>query len=193
MSPVRFRTGLWTLLLCCLFGISSIFAEEIDLEWEPNSEPDIVGYTVYYAPVENPPSSIHISRSRVKLNLVPGVTYFLYVTASNSAGMESDPSERITYTVPGPTVTPARILTVQHPSRSSDGTLTIMAAGTPGSVYRIEGTLDLINPNWVVVGYIKADALGRVIFRDPFVDATALFYRVGRLLPNLPVPDQTLP
>lgn len=77
--------------------------DRVTVAWDPNPEPDIAGYRVYYGVagsgltnIVNPVTSTQQSI----LSLVPQTPYWFYVTAVNTAGLESDPSEILTYTTP---------------------------------------------------------------------------------------------
>lgn len=82
-------------------GVSQSFA--LTLAWDPNSEPDVVGYRVHYGTA----ASIYThtveagNETTVQIaDLLPGTTYYLVVTAYNSADLESLPSEEIRFTTP---------------------------------------------------------------------------------------------
>ena len=70
------------------------------LMWDPNPESNIAGYRVYYGEASASPAVIDVGNvtSRQFSNLEPGRSYFFYVTAYNTEGVESEPSETITYT-----------------------------------------------------------------------------------------------
>lgn len=95
------------LLLLSLCTITSAFAQptgSIGLTWAPNSEPDIAGYRIYQG---NQPGQfnkqIDVGFSTVAVidSLTPGTTYYWYVTAYNSADLESLPSNVVTITTEG--------------------------------------------------------------------------------------------
>ena len=71
------------------------------LTWDPNSEPDLAGYRVYYGTKTLTYTNMTDVGSAVNLaipGLVPGVTYFFAVTAYNQLGLESDYSLEVAYT-----------------------------------------------------------------------------------------------
>ena len=73
----------------------------VTLEWDPNTEPDIAGYIVYYGfETRNYQYSIDVGKktSVTVEDLEPGVTYYFAATAYNAEGYESDFSEEIEYT-----------------------------------------------------------------------------------------------
>ena len=77
----------------------------VTLQWDPNTEPDLAGYKVYSStlsglygdPIATLPPSVTTYQST---GLVKGVTYFFVVSAYNSQGVESLPSEEVARTIP---------------------------------------------------------------------------------------------
>lgn len=91
------------LLLLLLTGVSfGQVTNKVTVAWDLNPEADVTGYNTYYGVVglgvtnklsiPAPPQSI--------TNLVWGSTYWFYVTATNTSGLESDPSTVLTHTFP---------------------------------------------------------------------------------------------
>lgn len=85
--------------------------DRVTVAWDPNPETDIAGYRVYYGRVgttaTNMVSPGTLTQQQV-ISLLPATQYWFYVTALNTAGLESDPSQVLTYTTPvnqSPTVT----------------------------------------------------------------------------------------
>ena len=84
-------------LLWVLF-LSPAEAAYLDLAWDPNQEPDLAGYRVYYGTA----SGDYIDFVDVELttsyhldNLLEDTTFYVAVTAYDSAGNESDFSEEV--------------------------------------------------------------------------------------------------
>ena len=125
--------------IIALFLVTEIQAVNLTIAWDPNNEPDIAGYKFYYGDGTNL-SNIFVTTNSVTVsNLVEGVTYTLYVTAVNTAGLESDPSAPIVYTIPISSSTAPRI-TVQPLSQTvnlgTSLTLSIQATGSNPLSYR---------------------------------------------------------
>ena len=105
MAHLLFRS---TLLLCAaVFGLAShARGESVTLAWDraashTNLSAFILKYGVTSGSYTGQVSvATNLTTSTVN-NLVPGVTYFFAVTAKNVANLESDPSNEISYTVPG--------------------------------------------------------------------------------------------
>jgi hypothetical protein len=73
------------------------------LAWDANSEPDVVGYRLYYGGSPGVYSaSIDVGNTTARSvdSLEAGATYYFVVTAYNSAGLESAPSNEVAYTPP---------------------------------------------------------------------------------------------
>jgi hypothetical protein len=66
--------------------------------WTASSEPDVTGYYVYWAQGDNPDDWVWTKRAVVATNsdtidaLTDATPYWVYVTAKNVAGLESQPS-----------------------------------------------------------------------------------------------------
>jgi len=87
----------------CALPLSAAKAASVDLEWDPNTEPQLAGYRIYWST-----SSGNYAFSRNVGNttgctitgLDEGKTYYFAATAYDGAGTESDYSNQIAYTVP---------------------------------------------------------------------------------------------
>ncbi len=105
------RVGLLS-ALALIFG-AVLSAGEVTLAWDPNSEPDLAGYKLYYG-LESGQYDEIIDVGNVTTTTVPGLdaglTYYFVVTAYNAAGLESDPSNEVSYTVPDETSPSGRIV-----------------------------------------------------------------------------------
>ena len=95
-------------LLLILLALGSVSSQgfEVVLAWDANSEADLAGYRIYYG-VQGATNAPVVAESAVSgsplvtiSGLVLGETYEFYATAFNTAGLESEPSEVLTFTVP---------------------------------------------------------------------------------------------
>ena len=76
----------------------SVTAGDLKVTWQPNTEPDLAGYFVYYGTKARPQANrLDVGRQTQYLiqNLSAGETYYLSVTAVDKAGNESVASELI--------------------------------------------------------------------------------------------------
>ncbi len=92
-------------LLCLLFLLFSrpASAGSVTLEWDANTESDLAGYKLHYGTASgNYTQSIDAGPALTVTapNLTGGTTYFFVLTAYNTAGLESLPSNEVRYTVP---------------------------------------------------------------------------------------------
>src|SRR6187551_2204718 len=83
--------------------------QSVGLAWDPSPDNDIATYRVYYGLSSGDRSSViqvgNVTSATVP-NLADGSTYFFVVTAVNTAALESEPSNEISYTTQGPAPTP---------------------------------------------------------------------------------------
>ena len=86
------------LLLCAFFTPSVVHAGEVNLAWDPNTEPDVAGYKVYYGlGSRNYDHVMDVGNctSCVVTGLEQGRTYYFAATAVNTANIESDFSNEV--------------------------------------------------------------------------------------------------
>ena len=103
MSYARFFLGLFFLFFCSSVACS----EEIKFSWQPNSEPEVISYRLYYGTSShNYTDYIEIDNNPVDSRvygtvsgLVTGQTYYFAVTACTATGLESDYSKELHYLV----------------------------------------------------------------------------------------------
>jgi hypothetical protein len=94
------------LFLCFLIALGGIAAASptgtVTLDWIANADDKVVGYNVYYGMVgQAEVKSDFVQETTVTLDgLDVGATYFFHVTALSAIGLESEPSETITHTIP---------------------------------------------------------------------------------------------
>ena len=71
------------------------------LAWDANLEPDVAGYRIYYGTAA-PFAMLDVgNQTKATLpDLKAGLTYTIFATAYNTAGLESAPSQPIVYKVP---------------------------------------------------------------------------------------------
>src|SRR5262249_3678586 len=76
----------------------------VTLAWDASPDPTANSYTLRYGVASGSyPAAVNVGNvlSAAVTNLTPGVTYYFVVSAGNTAGVDSDPSNEIAYTVPG--------------------------------------------------------------------------------------------
>ena len=103
---------------------SAVADGRVTLAWDANSEPDLAGYKVYYGINTRVYPFTVVAGNGTSLtlsNLQEGVTYYFAATAYNTAGLESDFSAEINYTVPpNRTTTTATLSSSANPARPGE-------------------------------------------------------------------------
>ncbi len=99
-TPFFFRKSIVISLILFLtllfFSIESV--AQIELAWDPNTEPDIAGYRVYYGTASRAygtPINVGNVTTYTLNDLSPRVVYYVAVTAYNMANDESDYSNEV--------------------------------------------------------------------------------------------------
>jgi large repetitive protein len=118
-ETVRFLQGTLAAFLNLSLLAAQAKGESVTLAWDPNQEPDIAAYIVYWGTgSRNYPWNHDVGTQTTYpvLGLQAGQKYFFAVKAKNGAGQFSDYSAEISYTVPStpnqpPIVTAAATLT----------------------------------------------------------------------------------
>lgn len=99
------------LLIVLLMLIStSLFAGNVTVSWDPNSEPDLGGYKIYYGTESGTYDKVvnvgSITSQKIE-NLTDGQTYYFVVTAYDASGNESSFSAEVNIVVQPPQDTEA--------------------------------------------------------------------------------------
>jgi hypothetical protein len=92
-------------LIILLFAMpfSTAYAASVDLEWDPNTEPQLAGYKIYWGTSSGNyafSKNVGNTTSSTITGLDEGKTYYFAATAYDGAGTESNYSNQITYTIP---------------------------------------------------------------------------------------------
>lgn len=86
-----------------LLAVTPVIAADLKITWQPNSEPDLAGYFVYYGEQTgfyNYRLAVGAQPEYTIRDLKPGATYFIAVTAVDTAGNESAFSDQIRVRLP---------------------------------------------------------------------------------------------
>jgi hypothetical protein len=73
------------------------------LAWDANSEPDLAGYRLYWGTGSGTyqfTQQLGLTTNHTVTNLVLGQTWYFVVTAFNTSGLESGPSNEVSYRPP---------------------------------------------------------------------------------------------
>jgi chitinase len=94
----------WAALLLFLGAAIAALAASVTLAWDPNSEADVAGYRLFWGTTDvgfvNVTNCGNVTNWTV-VDLQPAEEYAFYVTCYNTSGLESEPSNVVTYSVPG--------------------------------------------------------------------------------------------
>jgi fibronectin type 3 domain-containing protein len=103
---------LFALLATCFLLATSAYAQQVRLQWDPNSEEDLAGYRMYRSTVsgsgyqrvgEIPCSGGDAACATfTDTGLVYATTYYYVVTAFNTSGLESGQSNQVSTWIPNP-------------------------------------------------------------------------------------------
>ncbi len=109
-------------------------ATDVNVAWDPNPETDITKYTVHWGNAPGvytskidvvPAETVNVSSKpmvHATLDLAPGETYYIAVTATNAAGLESLPSNELEHTL----LRPAQVALPVVIRLNADGTWEII-------------------------------------------------------------------
>jgi hypothetical protein len=132
----------------------------VTLTWNPNMDPNVAGYNVYYGVASHAYTQMvnvgNVSTATIS-GLVEGATYYFAVTAYDSLGQESDYSNETSYTVP------AALAKVQLRSAPA-GQFILTLTGPVGRTYEILATQDFTA--WTVISTVTLGATGSLDFTD---------------------------
>jgi hypothetical protein len=108
-----FLSSVLSLLVLFFFLNGSAHSAQVTLAWDPNTDPDLSGYRIYYGLLSDQySSSVDVGNrtSYTVANLENGKTYYFAATAYDQIGDESDFSNEVVFSVPVPctfTVSPS--------------------------------------------------------------------------------------
>ncbi len=91
-----------------VFPLQNGHCNQVTLTWDPNTEPDLAGYEIYYGTSPgNYQRNIDIGNvtNYTLYGLNVGVTYYIAATAYNTQGLQSGYSNEVVYTIPSCTYT----------------------------------------------------------------------------------------
>jgi hypothetical protein len=164
--------GLLVVSLWLGSSVSATAVQTLSLAWDPSADHSVSGYVVRYGSTSGAYSvalNVHTNTTATVTGLIEGVTYYFVVTAYNAAGLQSDPSNEVSFIAPG---------RAQMVRRAHSGTAAhIRFPVVPGQTYRVEATADL--HNWVSIWQVTGTANAWVEYAD--VQAVAFprrFYRI---------------
>lgn len=154
-------------LLALLASLVIGNAASVTLAWDPNPEPDIAGYIIYFrtnGAAYVPARSVTVTNGTTGTvsNLLYGVRYWFVATAFNTSGLESDYSNEVNAQIPAKPQPPANLRTNKIVL-----TAVLMQSERPGQPWTVlrnydEVVLDATNSQ----AFFKTE-LAAVLWKDP--------------------------
>jgi len=122
--------------------------QNVTLTWNPSTSPNVIGYDIYYGPACGTYTN-KISVGNVTSATVPGLkegacNYFV-VTARATSGLESLPSNEVSYNIPNLAILAIQMFQMQ----GSPASVTITATGATPAQWALESSSDL--KTWTTV------------------------------------------
>lgn len=153
-------------LLLWLAGAAQ--AANVSLAWDASPDATVTGYRIYCSS-SNGTVTIDVGAvlTCTVSNLVGGVTYSFYATAYDAFGVESEPSNTVTYTPPGNSEKPEKPLELRRAGLQRRQPVAELIAHLQGAVSRLFGG-GQFRPERYIVRRELAQALG--ITGGKFVD-----------------------
>src|SRR5450432_3100781 len=109
LKKVLRTSGIAAFVFCAIQGTSAQSAN-VTLAWNPNPEPNIAGYRLYYGTASRIyPGETNAGNSTTVTvsGLSGGTVYYFALTSYNTAGLESAFSNEVAYAPPSQTPTPS--------------------------------------------------------------------------------------
>lgn len=147
--------------------------QAVTLSWDTSTDPTVTGYNVYYGNSSRGYTNLvpaGMLNSAIVSNLASGATYYFAATTYNAAGLESDFSAEVSYSVPvgsqPPTLDPLSNVTINRNSGLHTVGLSGITAGNSGA-QTVTVTASSSDPGLVpapVVNYSSPGTTGVVSF-----------------------------
>lgn len=136
----------WTIIACGAGNAS------VTLQWDPSSSSNVAGYAVYYGTVSgNYTARVDAgAQTTVSISgLLGSTTYYFMVVAYTDYGVESLPSNEITYTVPSVPSNPGSTFRISPLAMTAKG-LVVSWVALPGETYIVMYKESLKDSVWSV-------------------------------------------
>jgi List-Bact-rpt repeat protein/fibronectin type III domain protein len=156
---------------------SAAFAvQSITLVWDPSTSAAVNGYNIYYGSASgsytNKVIASNVTNATVS-GLLEGATYYFAATAYDSSGLESDPSNEVSYSVPTgavngrPTLDPISDVTINENAAPQIVNLSGITSGVTNGIQSLTVSAASSNPNLIpnpTVNYTSPNTTGSLTF-----------------------------
>jgi Fibronectin type III domain len=136
--------GLFVAVAVSVVALPTFASQNVELTWSPSPSPDVVGYNIYYGGAAsggyNSEISVGNTTNVTVSGLAGGTTYYFSAKAVNSSGIESTYSIQSSYLVPSAAAIFGKLI-------YSGNAVSVAVTGTPGSIYVIQASTNLVN--WI--------------------------------------------
>jgi hypothetical protein len=119
--------------------------QSVTLGWDPNNDPDVAGYKIYYGTASQTYTNVVVvgnTNNGTITGLVAGTTYYFAATEYNLTGAESAFSDEVSYTLPEPAAQLSAAV-------CTGGQFSFTVLGTTGQMYVVQASTNLLD--WVSV------------------------------------------
>jgi fibronectin type III domain protein/lipoprotein-associated protein len=166
------------------FTLSIHASSSVTLAWNASVGPNVTSYSLRHGTVPGSyPTVINAGNALTATvtNLTAGTTYYFVVTARNSSGIDSDPSNEATYTAPGtpapnlpPTLNAPGNVTVSEDATQQTVNLSGIGSGAANESQTLTVTASSSNPGLIPtpsITYTSPNTTGTLLF-TPVADAS---------------------
>ena len=169
LSCGKLLSALVSLLIVSL--PSSQAFQSVTLAWDANPESNIAGYLLHYGTTQGQPTEnleVGNTTTATVSKLADATTYFFTVTARNTSGLESGPSNEVSYTTPAKGAHQLTVINGTGSGSYTEGTYIRVSANSPEAGQQFDGWTG----DWLVLTnpFIETTR-ALMLFRDLTIEA----------------------
>ncbi|HRZ57568.1 MAG TPA: hypothetical protein P5525_19185 [Candidatus Paceibacterota bacterium] len=171
-----------------LWGSGAAWGAQVTLAWDPNSEPDLAGYRLHRGQssgVYDRTVDVGNVTTFTDADLQTDVIYYFVVTAYNTAGLESDPSNEVSFLAPNASPTIGAIDDQSAPQDSVIGPIEFTVGDVDSDPATLAVTATSSNPALVPDANVTLAGAGT----DRTITLTPLAESAGTTIITLTVSD----
>ena len=188
----------WMIGCALLLWAAYASAEQVDLAWDAVSAPALAGYRLHYGQTPGTYTTyidVGLQTTATVTGLTPGQTYFFVVTAYDTAGNESGPSDTVSTTISPDTPAPDTPMALAAGDFNGDGKADLVwcnSATGEVAVWLLDGPTLLsaalvgapVDRAWLPVGVgdINGDGKADLVWRNSLSGQVAVWFLNGPTL-----------